>query len=150
MFCNVQNFEIFDSVVMLISVFVVNLFFSPKFSSQKLFHDMSMLKNSYSIDRYSFVFFEGKLNSSPQGIACLTAKSLFSFSRWRNKKFFSTLITQNRFSAKVNSMFTSNFIQSLRLSFRFRDMPQTFSRATFSSLGTICPDSEIFLTKLTS
>lgn len=51
--------EIFDSIVGFVSVYVVNILVFIKRSLKELFHNMSVLKNPFSVNIYPYVSFFG-------------------------------------------------------------------------------------------
>lgn len=119
-FAPTQQFEVFNSIIMAISIYMVDCFICFKFSSNVFFHDKSMFITSSTINRnksvpilsnsainrpsemffpHWMIYFVLNFWRSENSYAVTFSRAIFStfYSRFSNVKFFTTVFTNNIF-----------------------------------------------------
>lgn len=148
MFRRIHNLQIFDSIVGFIVVNMMNMLIRFKLPANKLFHYISMLKNSFTINSNPYI---RKVSSC--GSQCITfsrAKLFNVFSARRNIKNIFTSFTHDFKLSVINSFFTQYRFKSFGLSLVFRQIPKTVTRTCNGSFGSIWQNFKFFSTMFTN
>lgn len=126
----------------------MNVFFWIKNSSSMKLHDVTVLKHSFSIYGYFFIF---SLWGS-RSFFCKTffrAKLFKPNSTWRNRKRNVTCYAVNIYTSIIASSLANNGLKSSRFSFSISNVPQTFPRTTNCAILSIGKNLKSFFAMFT-
>lgn len=144
---NIKNLKIFNFIIKRISIYMMNMLSSIKWSFKKIFHYKPMFKDFFSFNVDKLIFFLGFCYR--RKITCSRAIPFYPNSRRRNRERFFTFNTFHFFACRIMSNFVFKFCNSFLFSNWFCKIPQTFSRTTFCRFNTIGFNIKNIFTNLT-
>ncbi len=138
MFSDVKNPEIFKSIIMSITVYVIYMLFGSKFSAKIFFHHMAMLKHSFAIYCYAYIAFFRNRTALCFSITALRTKLFVSSGRGNGKNCFACFTTA--LLPRVIVCRLSNYsCEALRFSFMCGAFILARSRTVESDCGAVRP-----------